>query len=50
MNKKMFLQRPKKYQGSLKLLERNEAVQFVREQFVELVKKNLRVPVQLYHL
>jgi len=34
----------------IKKTNKNDLIQFVANQFKNLTKKNLRVPIQLYHL
>lgn len=46
----MFPQRAKKNKSEEKLLDKKDLINFVREQFKELMKKNLKIPVKLYHL
>jgi len=50
MNKNILLQESKKYKNNPEYPDRKELMRFVRQQFQLLMKKNLRVPVKLYHL
>lgn len=34
----------------VKITNKNDLIEFVANQFKNLAKKNLRVPIQLYHL
>jgi hypothetical protein len=49
--KNIFLsQEPKLSSFRTKYQKKNELIGFVADQFKKLAKKNLRIPVQLYHL
>lgn len=49
--KNIFLsQRANSNNFKTKYQKRNELIGFVADQFRKLAKKNLRIPVQLYHL
>ncbi|MFH0979391.1 MAG: hypothetical protein V1803_00360 [Candidatus Roizmanbacteria bacterium] len=50
MKKIVFSQKPKSDFLRNKPTNKNEFVSFVADQFKKLSKKNLRVPIQLYHL
>jgi len=50
MGNKILFQRSKKYQAELKFLDKKDLAIFVKQQFFQLMKKNLRVPVKLYQL
>ncbi len=45
-----FFQEPKSYSFKTKYQKKNELIGFVADQFKKLAKKNLRIPVTLYHL
>ena len=49
MNRVVFSEQPK-YQGGQKGRKTNEFITFVAKQFKQLTRKNLRVPIQLFHL
>jgi len=50
MKKIVFSQRAKSEFKKNKPQSKNEFIGFVADQFKKLAKKNLRVPIQLYHL
>lgn len=50
MKKINLTQGSKSEERQKKSMNRNEFIGFVAEQFKKLAKKNLRVPIQLYHL
>jgi len=50
MNKNILLQRSKKYQNDLRFLNKKELASFVRQEFLRLMEKNLKLPIKLYHL
>lgn len=50
MNKINLIQGSKSEDKNKKLFTRNEFIGFVADQFKKIAKKNLRVPIQLYHL
>lgn len=50
MKKILVSQKPKANYLRSKSFNRNEFIGFVADQFKKLSKKNLRVPIQLYHL
>jgi hypothetical protein len=50
MRLNIFSRRPKSKGEERRFLEKNDLGSFVTQQFKALAKKNLRVPIQLYHL
>lgn len=46
----MFLQKPKLIKRTREITSKKELISFVSNQFKQLAKKNLKVPIQLYHL
>jgi len=50
MKKNILLQRSKKYQNDLKLINKKELASFVRQEFLHLLEKKLKLPIKLYHL
>ncbi len=49
MNRVVFSEQSK-YQREQKGKKTNEFITFVAKQFKQLTRKNLRVPIQLFHL
>ncbi len=45
-----FSQKAKSYGFKTKYQKKNELIGFVADQFKKLARKNLSIPVQLYHL
>ncbi|MFA6532707.1 MAG: hypothetical protein WCT22_01780 [Patescibacteria group bacterium] len=45
-----FSQKPKSASFKNNYQKKNELIAFVADQFKKLAKKNLRIPVTLYHL
>jgi hypothetical protein len=50
MNNIFFSQKSKSISFKNKYQKKNELITFVADQFKKLAKKNLRIPVTLYHL
>jgi len=50
MKIKILLQRSKKYKEELKYIAKKDLTMFAKEQFLQLTKKNIQIPVKLYHL
>lgn len=50
MNKIVFSQKPKTNPYKVEAQTKGELISFVADQFKKLTKKNLRIPITLYHL
>ena len=50
MKKIIVSQKPKTNPYRERARSQNELIDFVADQFKKLTKKNLRIPIQLYHL
>ncbi|MFZ6035259.1 MAG: hypothetical protein ACOYUB_03905 [Patescibacteria group bacterium] len=50
MKKIIFSHKPKSNPYRVEVKTRGELVSFVADQFKKLTKKNLRIPITLYHL
>ncbi|MFA6017194.1 MAG: hypothetical protein WC744_03855 [Patescibacteria group bacterium] len=50
MNNIFFSQKPNSFSFKTKYQKKNELISFVADQFKKLAKKNLSIPVTLYHL
>ena len=50
MKKIIVPQKPKTNPYRERARSQNELIDFVADQFKKLTKKNLRIPIQLYHL
>jgi len=50
MKKIVFSQKGKESDKTVKNVKGKELISFVGDQFKKLAKKNLRIPIQLYHL
>ncbi len=50
MDKIIFSQKPKTNPYKVEVKTKGELISFVADQFKKLTKKNLRIPITLYHL
>lgn len=50
MDNNILLQKAKKYRNNSRLLAKNDLAAFVRQEFLRLLEKNLKLPIKLFHL
>ncbi len=50
MKAKILSEISRDYRNEARLLKQKELLGFVRQQFRQLMEKNLRIPIKLYHL
>ena len=50
MDRNIVLQKANKYRNNARLLVKNDLTAFVRQEFLRLLEKNLKLPIKLFHL